>query len=111
MVHKLLVLVPTLLNSGQQSSAGVGRAVQPSHPRDDCKEMLELFIVLLGGQGDVPNVKFRRPGAMHCSRWWRVPNLTREDYAFAAQTGGALLAARLSSPLAGSTFLSSLRST
>ena len=40
-----------------------------SHPRDDYKEMLELFIVLLGGEDGIPKVKFRRPGAMHRARW------------------------------------------
>ena len=39
-----------------------------NHPRDDYKQMLELFIVLLGGEDCIPKVKFRRPGAMHRAR-------------------------------------------
>ena len=34
-----------------------------SHLRDDYKEMLELFVVLLCGDDGIPKVKFRRPGA------------------------------------------------
>ena len=45
--------------------------------------MLELFIVLLGGE--VPNVKFQRPGAMHRARWMAHAIYAAKITLFAAQ--------------------------
>ena len=58
-----------------------------SHPRDDYKEMLELFIVLLGGEGGIPKVKFRRPGAMHRARWMARAIYAAKITLFAVQLG------------------------
>ncbi|KAG0713663.1 hypothetical protein GWK47_015707 [Chionoecetes opilio] len=51
-------------------------------------------IVLLGGEDDVPKVKFRRPGAMHRPALDGACHLRGEDYDVRRPTGGALLAAR-----------------
>lgn len=49
--------------------------------------MLELFIVLLGGEGvgNVPKVKFRRPGAMHRASCMARAIYTAKITLFAAQ--------------------------
>ncbi|KAG0715772.1 hypothetical protein GWK47_011213 [Chionoecetes opilio] len=79
------------------TSAGVGRAVQNQPPAGRLQGDAGLFIVLLGGEGDVPKVKFRRPGAMPPRALDGAAHLRGEDYAVRRPTGGALLAARASS--------------
>ena len=38
------------------------------HPRDDYRELLELSIIVLGGEPK-RGVFIARPGALHCARW------------------------------------------
>ena len=47
--------------------------------------MLELFIVLLGGMGDIPKVKFRRPDALQRARWMARAIYAAKMTLFAAQ--------------------------
>ena len=80
-------LPPTLLNKRDTHLQECAALFNTSHPRDDYKEMLELFIVLLGGEGDVPKVKFRRPDAMYRAGWMARAIYAANITLFAAQLG------------------------
>ena len=53
-------------------------------PRDDYKEMLELAIIILGGDLE-RKLKFKLPGALHHARWMSKPLYLMKLYMFRDQ--------------------------
>lgn len=59
---------PFLIERRDDLIASFHRLLEVQHPRDDYREMLELSIIVLGGQPK-RGIRIARPGALHHARW------------------------------------------